>query len=233
MKDYGQFTVEQKTWIADNIQGKYYKDILDEFNQQFNMSLKLPTFRYRCIRDGLRARGKIGGLNDFTDAMDSWLVDNTHRGWKIVVTEFNQLFNTNYDREKIRRHCERFLKHKSGIVRQTYQTQQPLFSKRYNAKDDCIEIKVCDEIGKCKWVSEHIYICEQLYGKLPQGTKIIHLNGNRCDNRVENLYITTNSIMIAAQHSYDWDIKVPAYRLCALKNSELSLLLRDKINSNE
>lgn len=223
----GYFTDDQVMWIQQHLPGKYYKDALVEFNQTFETNLKLATFRYRCVSSGLRECGKVGGLNSFSDEMDQWLVENTHLGWKVVEQEFNKKFNTNFNREKIRKHCERYLHHKSGITRQTYQSQQPLFSKRYNAKDDCIEIKVCDEIGKCRWVAEHIYIYEQLHGPLKSGSKVIHLNGNRKDNRPENLYATTNPIMISAQKTYNWDITNPEYRLCALKNAELKLLLKD------
>ena len=42
-------------------------------------------------------------------------------------------------------------------------------------------------------IEEHRFIWEQTYGKIPQGMIIHHKNGDRMDNRIENLECLTNS----------------------------------------
>jgi hypothetical protein len=42
-------------------------------------------------------------------------------------------------------------------------------------------------------IEEHRYIWEQHNGKIPKGKFIHHINGNRMDNRIENLQCVTNS----------------------------------------
>lgn len=90
-----------------------------------------------------------------------------------------------------------------------------------------IEIKVCNEIGKCKWIPKHHYIWELETGmKIPRDYKVIHLDGDRRNNDISNLICVSNSVMISARKQFNWNVKNKHYRLCAIYDAQLKMLLR-------
>ena len=225
---YGYFTEEEKQWIVSNIDGKNIPQITREFNVIFSSDIKPATFRYRCVRDGIVEKKKTGGIVEFTEEQDDWLKAHHKQSWDAVTEQFNSIFGTSFHREKIRKHCGRYLGLTSEQTRQQYQKQLPLYSERYNKKDNVVEIKVCNEIGKCKWIPKHHYVWEQEYRtKVPRDCKVIHLDGDRTNNDISNLICVSNSVMISAQKQFNWDVKNKHYRLCAIYDAQLRLLLRE------
>ena len=118
---YGYFTNEQTRWIYDHIEGKNWPQITEEYNSYFSSDIKPSTFRYRCIRDGFVQKKKAGGIVEFTEEQDEWLKENHKQSWDSMTKQFNSIFGTSYNREKIRKHCGRYLGLTSEQTRQQYQ----------------------------------------------------------------------------------------------------------------
>ena len=125
---YGYFTDEQMQWISDHIEGKNWPQITEEYNSYFSSDIKPATFRYRCIRDGFVQKKKTGGIVEFTEEQDEWLKEHHKQSWDSMTEQFNLIFGTSYNREKIRKHCGRYLGLTSEQTRQQYQKQLPLYS---------------------------------------------------------------------------------------------------------
>lgn len=47
-----------------------------------------------------------------------------------------------------------------------------------------------------KWELKHRLVWQQKYGKIPEGSCLIFLNGNRQDCRIENLMLIKRSILV-------------------------------------
>ena len=53
------------------------------------------------------------------------------------------------------------------------------------------EERVFRKIDQNKWVENSRYVWEQYNGKIPKGMCVIHINGDRYDDRIENLAVLT------------------------------------------
>lgn len=62
------------------------------------------------------------------------------------------------------------------------------------AVDGYVEIKVAEPN---KWMAKHRYIWEQHNGKIPRGTKLSFINGDKTDIRLDNLELRTNAEHLA------------------------------------
>lgn len=62
--------------------------------------------------------------------------------------------------------------------------------------------------------------------KIPRDYKIIHLDGDRRNNDISNLICVSNSVMISARKQFNWNVKNKHYRLCAIYDAQLKMLLR-------
>lgn len=94
-------------------------------------------------------------------------------------------------------------------------------------------IKVSDELcrGENKykapyqWEKKHLWLWKQAYGDIPKGCKIIFLNGNTLDCRLENLFMATDAANMMMT-KYGWFSSNPELTKTALICCELEILLK-------
>lgn len=56
------------------------------------------------------------------------------------------------------------------------------------------------KIGDKQWQLEHVYVWEQTHGKVPPNGKIVHLDGDSHNNKLENLMLIDNSELGTLNH---------------------------------
>jgi hypothetical protein len=64
----------------------------------------------------------------------------------------------------------------------------PVGTKRMNR--GYVQVKITTGCKKYNWELEHRVVWEATHGSIPPGGFIHHLNGNKADNRLENLHLT-------------------------------------------
>lgn len=108
---------------------------------------------------------------------------------KELTELFNKTFDTNCSETQIASYKRYYhltsgidMKFKKGEIR--YTTKRPMGSEGTYKGDGVIFIKVAEPDV---WVRKNRYVYEQAYGKLPDGYRVIHLNGDKTDFRLENL----------------------------------------------
>ena len=52
------------------------------------------------------------------------------------------------------------------------------------------------KLGDCNWKLEHILVWEKAHGKLPEGTRLIHIDGDNYNNNLDNLMPITSQELL-------------------------------------
>jgi len=81
---------------------------------------------------------------------------------------------------------------------------KPIGTKRIS-HHGYIQIKVVT--GERRWRFEHRWVWENVYGQIPKGAFIHHLNGIRTDNRIGNLHLVKSNA--EHHHFFHKGIKKP------------------------
>jgi len=102
--------------------------------------------------------------------------------------------------------------HKTGLCRVCYDLYRPQGSKADNFKGGLQKqangyIRYYPEgcggkQGRRPYVLYHRFVWEQAFGKLPLGWQVHHLNGDKSDNRLENL----KAMPVKEHYSLSWVI---------------------------
>lgn len=102
---------------------------------------------------------------------------------------------------------------------------QPLGARRLG-QNGYVYVKISDKRGapsNRKWKAEHRLVYEQHHGiKLDRHTQVVHINGNRADNRIENLRTITPrqqaQLMRSSMNRYPPELRKTMYALRDFKN---------------
>lgn len=128
----------------------------------------------------------------YTPEMTAWIRENS-KGveWDDLTPLFNEMFGCDKTARQLRSHA-----HDNGIHNGVYHTNhcgshnvvrpaRPVGSKRLD-KDGYVVVKVAEP---CKWRREQLVVWEQYHEPIDVHKELlIHLDGNRQNNAIENLY---------------------------------------------
>lgn len=169
----------------------------------------------------------------WTDEEIEWLRENiASHSWKDIASAFNARFNACLSQASVEHKCLRLgITHgresEHGFVsgeRNDYSLTKDIGSERTDSRGRVL-IKVKHEVGKTfnfggNWVQKNRYVWEQHHGKLTTADMILHLNNDKSDCRIENLYKTNRRInrMLGA---FGWFFEDRELTLTAIKCCEL------------
>lgn len=134
----------------------------------------------------------------YTSEMTDWIRENS-KGveWDDLAPLFNEMFGCDKTARQLRSHA-----HDNGIHNGIYHDNpyghkvtrpaRPVGSKRLD-KDGYVVVKVAEP---CKWRREQLVVWEQYHEPIDTRKEmLIHLDGNRQNNAIENLYKTDRRII--------------------------------------
>lgn len=179
----------------------------------------------------------------YTDEQKAWLRANVNDyQWTVLFKVFNERFDTNLSYHAITSYCLKYLGVKRGKEnqygftkgKQTSKHTLPIGAEVYDGtvmwvkiSDDCIEEQriACRKAANPNWRPKKQVVWEQHHGPVPEGMMLVHLNKNRRDCSIENLYLTTRKInfMMAKNGWYSPNRELT---LAALKWCELFYVLK-------
>lgn len=178
----------------------------------------------------------------WTETEINWLSENiSGHSWKDIEPAFNEHFGTNLSQASIEHACLRHgithgRKNEKGFIageHNRYSITQPLFSERTDSRGRVfVKIKndACDFRGN--WVQKDRYIWEQQYGKLTKNDLLIHLNQDKSDCSIDNLYKVDRKINRMLS-SFGWFFTDRIMMITAIKCCELLNELNKERENND
>ncbi len=181
----------------------------------------------------------------YTPEEDAWLRENYD---EYTWPELTRLFNERFDRN-VKSVCDHALKvlglHKSfnrgNCVKGERRCKNTLpvgSERRFNGND--VYVKVADDVNDCKdrkmpskhqdpnWKRKDYIVWESAGNRLPKdsGEMLIHLNRDKSDCNIENLYLTTRKINFMMVKN-GWYSENREQTLAAIKCCELFYAIKD------
>lgn len=171
----------------------------------------------------------------WSDAEISWLKQNIHRySYKQLAPAFNQIFGTSMTYSNLERACHRYgidhgRKHEIGFVKgqsNAFSMTYPIGTIKVRSRGR-VFIKVREDVCKPteNWVQLDRYRWEQAYGKLDKNELLIHLDNNKENCDLANLYKVSRAVN-RQLGAFGWFFTDPKLTLTAIKCCELMMALK-------
>ena len=168
-------------WFDSNFD-KYatMREVMESYNKDHGTNHPYKTVVGFLNRNGFRKC-------NLSKEQDEFLRENYPKyGGKKTTALFNEKFNTNKTWSQIRSLCHnRGLRIEDKDIRnQCSHTRGCKYEIGETSKGGCEEyVKVSDT----KWIRACVHIYEQVYGNIPDGYIVIHLDGDKSNNDPNNL----------------------------------------------
>lgn len=173
----------------------------------------------------------MGKRHRWTDEEIAWLRAHIKEyGWRNIHIHFNQHFNLNLTQASVEHAClRRKITHgrenEQGFVagqHNAFSKTHPIGSERADSRGR-VFIKVSDDPAKVKWgnwIQKDRYIWEKAHGKLDKNDLLLHLDGDKSNCELSNLYVVSRRINCMLM-SFGWFFTNPILTLTAIRCCEL------------
>lgn len=180
-------TSQENEWLYENHGKMAFKDLCESFRIKFDKNITNDAIRRRLKRN----YGKqLRVINKYTPKQDAFLKRNYGKyERKELCRIFNEKFQTNYSFDSVINRCR-----KLKLPTNKY---YPILEIGDETKRKGFWwVKVSDEKGvkfPKNYELKHKIVYEKEYGKIPDGSRIIFLDGNRENFEISNLCLLSRS----------------------------------------
>lgn len=162
------FTKEEVDFILDNYKGRYNNELTESLNDKFNKSYTVEQIKN--FKGNHRLNSELE-----TCFQKGRIPHNKGKKKEEYMSPENvKKTNENWKRNRLLG-C---IPHEKGTIRKN--------------KNGYLYIKVTNEDGNHKWEGLPRYVYEKHHGPIPKGHKVIHLDGNKANNDIENLMLVSS-----------------------------------------
>ena len=187
---------EQMEYITNRRnKNEKWKNVTDDFNDIFHTNYSVKALQsYYMNHGGVAMKIK----HDYSDEQKAWLISKHGNGDSIpcIAKQFNKRYNTDITKGALYQFYmkrglfvgENYIPHNSvdfGSER-TDSNGYILVKVHKNLKELGLSRKTCTSTRPL-WKRRTHVVWEEVYGDVPDNHKILHLNGIKTDDRIENL----------------------------------------------
>ena len=212
-------------FLIENYMKHSYKELADMIYQDLGLEMSTASLKNRVSRLGIASKNRQ--IHNFTKEQNEWLrAEAPNYTYNSLCDLFNKKFNVNVNTKSLQRYCFKHLKiHVDKNTKGDY--------KSFVAKDIGYEresegylwVKVKNDMrgAKKNWMMKQRYVWEQTYGSIPEGHRIVFLDGNCLNCDISNLACVPVSI----QTSLSYLPKETSIRKCKIANMRLKQVLKE------
>lgn len=207
---------EQNQWLIENYQNFDFSVLCDLFRFAFNENICDFSIYRRLYKNGIRLQGLQGKILE--EEMD-FIKNSCGMSNREVALEYKEKYKKNISVSAVTQ-----ARRKLGVV------GKPNFPKELGSemnKNSLTIVKVANSKKYSeRWVPKARLIYEQHYGKVPDGSRVIFLDGNTENFDISNLYCVSHEVMSVlaglkwyGKNNSNMETKIKYAELrCALKN---------------
>lgn len=196
------YTPEQEAFIFEFQALVSRKELTDAFNERFGTNKSVNTIKFWCQRRGLK------GMSDGR-------FKNGHKSWQTGLSgvEYRSHFTD-----------ETYSKSVSNIAnKRVYKIGDEVL--RHGIPHIVISVEPYVPIDK-RYMSKRRYVWEQAYGSIPEGHRIINLDGDPMNCELDNLHCLPTKY-VPIMNKNHWFTNSREHTLTAIKWCELFYAIRN------
>lgn len=180
----------ETNWLIENYEKFDFEVLCDLFRFKFGLDIKNETIAQRLRRRGVW--NNIIRTVFFTEEETIFLQENAKLfSYKELTYIFNNKFNRDCSKSTIENYCSSNIGIEKSIVKEIGSEVR---------KQNSIMVKISNDSNRNeRWRVKSRLIYESFYGEIPKGYVVVHLNGDKEDFSIENLYaISRSSLSVLA-----------------------------------
>lgn len=200
MGTYNTYTEEQTEFLTTHASGISRRELTDLFNARFGTNKTVLAIKTWCNNRGLSS----GNDGRFTEGHTSWQTGMSGEEYMSHFTE------------------DSFKKSIAGLMIRKHDIGDTILK----SGELWVVVSVEDNVPLTdRIVIKRRYVYEQAYGKIPKGYRVIHLDGNRLNCELDNLYCIPSKYIPLINKNH-WLTDSREHTLTAIKWCELYYALK-------
>lgn len=214
------FTDDMWEWLEEHIQEMNWNALTKAFCKRFDVSISLKGLNRRCYQRGLLKYNR----EHYTQEQIAWICENVSNFTFAELTEeFNRIFGTHATQGAI---TQIALKHRALRGEDRFAHNVKPIGDEVTKYDGVVYVKVKDTGNRADmWRPKKDVIYQEHFGAIPAGYTVIHLNKNKNDFSIDNLYAVDNKVL-ATMNLNKWYGENREINLTGIKVIEIERALK-------
>lgn len=236
MAERVRWTPEMKQVVKELYEKNTAKEIAEILNAKFSTNLNSNTVGTKAAWLGFKGK-KRPTTTIYTAEQNEWLKENiTKYTYKDLTAAFNKRFHLNRNWYTLKCHCRNVLKLKSGVMSKkgyTSWNSSPIGSERVCGNRVIVKVSdfpTTEKNRMINWKDKGHLVWEQHHGKIPEGHRLVYLDGNKMNFDISNLECVSRSIQGRVSKAFRGTS--PELKRCAIKMKTLEKIL-EGVERNE
>lgn len=220
------FTDDMWRWLEEHIQDMNWNDLTRAFCKQFDVSISLKGLNRRCYQKGMLKYNR----EHYTQEQIAWIGENVcNFTFAELAKEFNRIYGTHSTQGAVTQ-----IALKKGALRgeNRFAHNVKAIGEEVTKHGNIVYVKIKDIGGKTDmWRPKKDVIYQEHFGAIPEGYTVIHLDKNKSNFDIDNLYAVDKKVL-ATMNLNRWYGESREINITGIKVIEIERALKGVTNDS-